>query len=281
MSGPAYDAVVDIDDEGDLGHTDLQDDLEFHNSTFSETTPGARKPGAAGGTGSSGLPLPATASTASGKRYLWTVSYYAQFFDVDTSAVLSRCWAALYPRANFLDVLEGNPDLYGPFWIATTVVFILFIGGTISQYLATRGTTESFVYDFTLLSGAAGLIYGYTLFLPIVLFLALRYFGSESANLLECWALYGYANLIWIPVALISWSQIDILNFVFVAVGFGYSVAFLLRNLYPVLSATDRQTSKILLIVVVALHFALAVTIKILFFAHRSPVAKGDGMEQS
>lgn len=63
------------------------------------------------------------------------------------------------------------------------------------------------------------------------------------------------------------------------AVGFGLSVAFLLRNLYPVLSATDRQTSKILLIVVVALHLGLSLTIKILFFAHGSPVAsppKGD-----
>lgn len=71
---------------------------------------------------------------------------------MDTSSVLSRCWAALYPRANFLDVLEGNPDLYGPVWIATTVVFILFIGGTISHYLATTGK-EHFVYDFELLSG--------------------------------------------------------------------------------------------------------------------------------
>jgi protein YIPF1/2 len=107
-----------------------------------------------------------------------------------------------------------------------------------------------------------------------VLFLALRYFGSESANLLECWALYGYGNLIWIPVALISWSRIDILNWVFVAAGFGISVAFLLRNLYPVLSATDRQTSKVLLIIVVVLHVALAFTIKILFFAHGSPIVK-------
>lgn len=80
------------------------------------------------------------------------MSFYAQFFDVDTSAVLQRCWAALFPRANFLDVLEGNPDLYGPFWIATTVVFILFLGGTISKYLATTGQ-EPFVYDFKLLSG--------------------------------------------------------------------------------------------------------------------------------
>lgn len=66
--------------------------------------------------------------------------------------MLQRCGAALFPRANFLDVLEGNPDLYGPFWIATTVVFILFLGGTISQYLATTGQ-DPFVYDFRLLSG--------------------------------------------------------------------------------------------------------------------------------
>lgn len=281
--------------QGDLGHTDLQDDLEFHTSNFNENTPSANRKAP-----SSGLPLPATASTG-GKRFLWSINFYAQFFDVDTSAVLQRCWAALFPRANFLDVLEGNPDLYGPFWIATTVVFILFLGGTISKYLATTGT-EPFVYDFKLLSGtsipthascgsrenigtgclllsstntcdflgAAGLVYGYTLFVPMALYLALRYFGSESANLLECWALYGYSNLIWVPVALISWSQISLLNWIFVGVGFGMSVAFLLRNLYPVLSATDKQTSKVLLVLVLVLHLALSVAIKMLFFAHGS-----------
>ncbi|KAF4637294.1 hypothetical protein G7Y89_g797 [Cudoniella acicularis] len=270
MSGAGYDVVVDVDEEGDLGHTDLQEDLEFHSSNFNtEQSSGARKlPG-----GSSGLPAPATASSSSSKRFLWTISFYAQFFDVDTSSVLSRCWAALYPRANFLDVLEGNPDLYGPVWIATTVVFILFLGGTINKYLAEKHD-QHFVYDFTLLSGAAGLIYGYTLVIPIILFLALKYFGSESANLLECWALYGYSNLIWIPVALISWSPIVVLNYVFVAVGFGISVAFLLRNLYPVLSATDKQTSKALLILVVCLHAGLAIAIKILFFAFGSPAEK-------
>lgn len=114
--------------------------------------------------------------------------------------------------------------------------------------------------------------------IPVLLFLALRYFGSESANLLECWALYGYSNLIWIPVALISWSGVDVLNYVFVAVGFGVSAVFLLRNLYPVISATDRQKSKALLILVLALHAGLAIAIKVLFFAHGSPaVKKPDG----
>ena len=79
---------------------------------------------------------------------------------------------------------------------------------------------------------------------------------------------------------MISWSPIPILNWVFVSVGFGLSVTFLLRNLYPVLSATDKQTSKVLLILVVALHAGLAIAIKMLFFAHGSlatkePVDKG------
>ncbi|KAB5572355.1 hypothetical protein GE09DRAFT_1054456 [Coniochaeta sp. 2T2.1] len=279
MSGAGYDVVVDVDDEGDLGHTDLQEDnLEFHNSNFADPSATSKRGGGRGP--SPGLPPPVTASSSSnagGKRFLWTMSFYAQFFDVDTSSVLQRCWAALYPRANFLDVLEGNPDLYGPFWIATTVVLILFLGGTISLYWHS-GAGERFAYDFRLLTGAAGLIYGYTLVIPVLLFLALRYFGSESANLLECWALYGYSNLIWIPVAVISWSGIDILNYVFVAVGFGMSAVFLVRNLYPVISATDRQKSKVLLIAVLALHAGLAIAIKVLFFAHGSPaVKKPDG----
>ncbi|KKA27075.1 hypothetical protein TD95_001140 [Thielaviopsis punctulata] len=272
MSGSGYDAVVDVDDDADLSRTDLQDDLTFHNSTFAETAPRGK------GT-SPGLPPPVTAGASSSantgqKHMLWSLGFYAQFFDVDTSAVLNRCFAALYPRANFLDVLEGNPDLYGPFWIATTVVLILFLGGTISDYSA-RDHGDEFVYNFKLLSGAAGLIYGYTLFVPIVLFAALRYFGSEAANLLECWALYGYGNLIWIPVALISWSPIDILNWVFVAVGCAMSLTFLLRNLFPVLNSTDQKTSRALLIVIVVLHLALSLTIKFLFFAHKSPLQNG------
>lgn len=197
---------------------------------------------------------------------MWTLSFYAQFFDVDTSEVLRRCVSALYPRSPFLDILDGNPDLYGPFWLATTVVFILFLTGTISQYLI-RKKDETFVYDFRLLSGAAGLIYGYTSIVPVVLWGLLRWFGAgESASLVECWALYGYANVIWIPVALISWSPISVLNWVFVAVGFAMSCIFLVRNLWPIVNATDAKTSRALVLAVVAAHAGLAIAIKFLVF---------------
>ncbi|KAK0303186.1 hypothetical protein LTR01_008196 [Friedmanniomyces endolithicus] len=233
-----YDVVVDVDAEGDLGHTDLNDDLEFHDSTFDQPTsinnrnkplpPNQQSPFLNPPPSSRGGGGPQSSS----RRYLWSLAFYQQFFDVDTSAILLRCRAALFPRQNFLDVLDGNPDLYGPFWIATTVVFILFMTGTISAYLAQQGKGH-FAYDFELLGGAAGLVYGYTLVIPLGLWAVLRWFGSESVNLMECWAFY------------------------------------------PVVSATDVKTSRILLVVVIALHAGLAIAIKILFFAHQSPAAKG------
>ena len=146
------------------------------------------------------------------------------------------------------------------------MVFILFITGTISQYLSDNHDIH-FDYNFRLLSGAAGLVYGYTGFVPIGLWACLRWFGAESATLVECWALYGYANIIWILVALISWSPITILNYVFVGLGFAWSVIFLVRNLWPVVSATDAKVSRVLVIAVVALHAGLAIAIKFLFFA--------------
>ena len=158
------------------------------------------------------------------------------------------------------------------------MVVILFLTGTISQKLASEGKQHS-EYDFRLLSGAAGLIYGYTLFVPAGLWAALRWFGAQSLDIVECWALYGYGNLFWIIVALVSWSPLNALNYALVGAGFAVSVFFLVKNLYPVISATDKKTSQVLLVAVVLLHAGLAIAIKILFFSHGSPAKEkgGDG----
>lgn len=102
-----------------------------------------------------------------------------------------------------------------------------------------------FEYNFSLLTGAAGLIYGYTGFVPIALWGALKWFGAEGATLVECWALYGYANIVWIPVAIVSWSPLTALNYAVCGVGFAVSVAFLARNLWPVLSVTEAKISRV------------------------------------
>jgi protein YIPF1/2 len=127
-------------------------------------------------------------------------------------------------------VIDGNPDLYGPIWITTTVVLVLFLSGTLAHYFNGGELPGGGKYDFRLLTGAAGLMYGYTFVIPVALWGALKWWGGE-AGLLEVACLYGYANLVWIPVAVGSISTITILNYVFVALGFAMSATFLFRNL--------------------------------------------------
>ncbi|KAJ6256953.1 hypothetical protein Dda_7836 [Drechslerella dactyloides] len=276
-SGAGYDVVVEVDDEGDLGHTDLETGLDFqdfgHNDVPAGKIPSDQSRGFfSGGASSSRQDNTTAAGQPAGKRYLWTLSFYAQFFNVDTPEVLRRCWAALFPKSNFLDVLEGNPDLYGPVWIASTVVLMLFLTSTLAEYFAkVHGEDgERFKYNFKSLTGAAGLVYGYTAFVPLGLWGVLKWYGSDSANLLECLSLYGYANVVWVPVSIASVSPVQILNWVFCAVGLTISAMFLSRNLYPVISGIEAQTSKIVLGVMLALHGGFALAIKILFFAHAS-----------
>jgi len=56
------------------------------------------------------------------------------------------------------------------------------------------------------------------------------------------------------------------MQWVSVSVGFAWSVLFLVRNLYPVLNRADAQTSRLLLIAIVAAHAGLAIAVKFVFF---------------
>ncbi|KAK9329690.1 hypothetical protein V1520DRAFT_342494 [Lipomyces starkeyi] len=266
-----YDTLIDVDAEGvDLGETDL----EFHDFHTGDNVQGKIPAG-----GQSRLYEPPLSLENDPNRPLsiWTIHFYAQFFNVETSDVMQRCIYALYPRVSFVDTVGDNPDLYGPFWIASTVILVLFFSSTLAGAIASHVAGVRYEYNFGLLSAAAALMYGYTFIVPILLWGSLKWYRSEHARLLECVTLYGYANTIWVPVALVSISPIEIFNFQTIAnvvrwasaaVGFAISTTFLVRNLYPVLNSTEAKTSRILLIVVVLGHMALAFVVKLVFFAY-------------
>lgn len=88
------------------------------------------------------------------------------------------------------------------------VILIIFLSSTVAEFLA-QLHDKRYVYNFQLLSGAAALMYGYTSTLPVALWGTLRWYGSDSVSLLEYLTLYGYANLIWMPVAVVSASPLS------------------------------------------------------------------------
>lgn len=91
---------------------------------------------------------------------------------------------------------------YGPFWICTTLIFVAAAIGTFVTYLAHKLEKKEWNYDINLVTWSAGLFYGYVTFVPLGLYIILKYFSAPS-GLVQLWCLYGYSLFVFIP-ALVS-----------------------------------------------------------------------------
>ena len=88
----------------------------------------------------------------------WQLDYFGQYFDVTTRQVLSRIlWSSIplvgSSKGNFVERhIQTVPDLYGPVWISSTLVFSIAICGNIANYFnsfATSGNTDQeWHYDY-------------------------------------------------------------------------------------------------------------------------------------
>ncbi|KAF9201667.1 hypothetical protein BGZ49_008112 [Haplosporangium sp. Z 27] len=220
------------------------------------------------GFGSSSIFEPARPTQEQAQNHpIWSLAYYAKFFDVDTSQVMERCFASVIPKDNFLDVMGGRPDLYGPFWIATTVIFVLFVTSSIVDSINAYINKTVYSYDIFQLTFAFGTIYTYAFLIPLLVWGATKYFGCQP-DLLEMLALYGYALTIWIPVSVLSVIPIELARWILLGIGAGFSGVFLIRNMYPVLSRAEGQIAKIILLLVILFHGVLALILKYKFFAY-------------
>lgn len=129
------------------------------------------------------------------------------------SQVLQRCYMTLVPTSASTYVatqLSPSPDLYGPFWTLTTVIFALFVFSSLAASIASYLSHPSAQYDynFQLLSIAVSLVYAYGLALPALLWGALRYMGVQEWSLVEAVAVWGYGQFVWIPVAVSTFPSI-------------------------------------------------------------------------
>lgn len=200
-----------------------------------------------------------------------SIGFYRPYFDVDTVDVLERIQESLmpYPRSAFLEKTSLNPDMYGPFWICTTLVFLTAALGNLSAYLSHRASISgrsAWHYDINLVSWATGIVYGYTLAVPLVLYFALRYINISS-GLVQLWCLYGYSLFVFIPTSFLTVIPVEFLRWVAVLGATALSATFLGTNLRAQLVANHDSW---LLVVggAVCLQVVLGVLLKLYFFTH-------------
>ncbi|KAD7478627.1 hypothetical protein E3N88_01763 [Mikania micrantha] len=196
---------------------------------------------------------------------IFTIAAYQPYFDVDTSDVLERIKYSLLPfGGSFNEKTASNPDLYGPFWICTTLIFVAASIGTFVTYLAHKLQHKEWNYDINLVTWSAGLFYGYVLVVPLFLYVILKYFSAPS-TLVQLFCLYGYSLFIFIPAMCLSVIPMEMFRWVITGVAGIMSALFVALNLRNhIVSAGERWF--LIVAGIFLLQLALSVVLKLYLF---------------
>lgn len=213
---------------------------EAPNGQIASMTPGVAPEGAAdaGGSGGGDTTFDGPSGIAG-----WALGQAQQLFDVSTEDVVQRLRMVLLP---FLEPAPRDkeefrlrPDFYGPYWIATTAVLFLAATGNFARLLES-GDHKTFKPDYSLVSIAAGMIYGCLLAVPLLARTAIFVSGQSlgDVDFLQLICVCGYSLAPVIPVSLLCILPIGFVRWIAVLIGLAISLLFLRQHLWANLNIT-------------------------------------------
>ncbi|RKP05637.1 hypothetical protein THASP1DRAFT_32525 [Thamnocephalis sphaerospora] len=262
MANQGYNVVNIQEEEGD--------GLKFQSKCFSPTS--ASPSGA--GAGPSTAPPPysdigrlESQPAVPASNSMFNLDYYRQYFNVDTNQVLTRAKASIVPSGSFIDATALTPDLYGPFWIPTTVIFTCFVTSSIAGSIAAYLSQKPYAYDLGVLSFAVTTIYTYVGGMSLAVWLAAKYTGCQ-ASWLELISVYGYGMTVWIPVSVLCVLPYNSLRWLLVIAGAAISGLFIFQNTRQVLARSQHRWTQSLLLIVLGAHAIMALIFKLEFFSY-------------
>lgn len=205
----------------------------------------------------------------------WTFEYYQQFFDVDTGDVLRRLVGSMVPRPrlNYLQTtIRPNPDLYGPLWVAVTLIFTTGVCGNFSSFTASLiDKNMHYTFSFKKVTLAATVIFCYWWLLPTALRLVFWWRKSRSnVTFLESICIYGYSLAVYIPISILWLIPSPALQTLLVVVGMILSGSVLVLTFWPAVREDNKKIALSIMVAILLFHGLLALGFLLYFFQHPS-----------
>ena len=192
------------------------------------------------------------------------MSFLQSYFDIETDDIIKRLLASLIPcNKNFINIVEKKPDLYGPFWIYTTLIFIIASAGSLTQYIH-GADQEDYFQKFIPIAG--GVIYGIGFCLPLIVKALMYVFGSETGFVLVL-CIYAYSFTIYAPIFILC-IPFENLQWILLFLAVLDSSCFLLINFWTELSKYVDNRKYFILVVIGIFQLSLLFVFKLEFFAH-------------
>ena len=185
---------------------------------------------------------------------------------MSTDLLFSRIFRTLNPASSSFYTDESNPDLYGPFWITTTLILLIAVTSNLSSYIEWKwGPSQgsgTWAYDFSKLSVACSVFYSLITWVTLVLYFFLVRAG-QGRGLIELVSVMGYSFVPLLFVSLMLVIPVGLLQWVVVGVGCVVQAWFMVKNVW-----VDRSNAKVtpVVAVLVAGDVGIALLFKWYFF---------------
>lgn len=127
----------------------------------------------------------APAPVPTGCTRFFHLEFYEQFFRVSQEDVLNRIKLSFVPiNKTFVEGLNENPDFYGPFWLMTTIIFLLSSTGNLSRYFSNFDRNE-YLFKLELVRLGVLVVYSFGFGVPTALFFIMKFLGCSRLSLPE------------------------------------------------------------------------------------------------
>ena len=187
-----------------------------------------------------------------------TIDYWREYFDVTEQEILTKVKACINPMASgFEQLIENKVDLYGPFWISTTLIFAMIVAPRIWSVLL-----FSAKFDISKIGFSFTLIYGCAAAFTAVMYFLCKFMGAP-VPIFKTLAIYGYAYSGFLLAAFGTVLSLGFIKFILAFGAGAHSILFLLRNFKPDVEKLDSTNKIIVLLFVIGMQ--LFVTLMIYF----------------
>ena len=213
-------------------------------------------------------PLPPVFSDDGREYKMWELEYYQKYFNITTQDVLIRMAKSIIPYGDdFFKTIDGRADLYGPFWVPTTLIFFMAATGNFGTYLACADP-DLYVADFLKVVYGALAIYGYVVILPLALWGVFKYFDIPL-GFVDNLCLYGYSLTVYLPIAVLAIAPSGILRWILLGIG-ALLVCVCLFRAYWSVAHLNRSASIGIAITLSLCNLGLMIFFRLYLFQYRA-----------
>ena len=196
-------------------------------------------------------------------KYLEKIGKY---FNVELSDLKMKLKGAIIPfNKSFYQSIEINSDLYGPFWILTSIIFLITVVGNFSSYLNAEDK-EKYAFNYNHVPHAVFIFYGFGFGVPFILWIISKLIFKIDIDLLTNMCIYGYSYTILIPILLICMIPIKLVRTLALIYFLVHSCIFLFYNMILIIQQKAPKTRYIILGIIGGIQFILFFLLKFYFF---------------